>query len=289
MRQLIDNFLHYLKVEKNFSDKTISTYHIALDDFVQYLNETYGFSPNVELVQVDDVKIFLGWLHDRGLSKSSIKLKVSAVKSFFKYLRKKGILLNNPAKTIATPKKEKTLPSYLTKTEMEKLFNEVLPETTPQVVCLFELLYGCGLRISEALNLKVKDVDLASNQIKVQGKGNRERIVPLGSKAKNALMEFLKIRNKQCEYIFTSKSGDKLNPAVAYRMIRKEISKVSDVKKKSPHTLRHTFATHLLDNGADLKAVSEMLGHRSLATTQIYTHLSVERLKKAYKLAHPKA
>ncbi len=285
----IYNFHNYLKNQRNFSVRTVITYERALNDFLNYFEETYGVVPEIGEIQTEDIKPFLGWLHDRNLSKSSIKLKVSAIKSFFKYLRKHNIIDINPAKAVATPKKEKKLPSYLTKTETELLFSEAICQSSPQVVCLIELLYGCGLRISEALNLKLNDIDYYNKQVKVLGKGNRERIVPIGSKAIEAIKNHLKMRRTSNNYLFSSKTGKKLNSAVAYRQIKQEITKVSGTKRKSPHTLRHTFATHLLDNGADLKAVSEMLGHRSLSTTQVYTHLSIERLKQAYKQAHPKA
>lgn len=285
----IPSFINYIKVEKNFSDKTEITYRRAISDFLEYFEEFYGTQPNIKEITTEELKPFLGWLHDRGLKKSSIKLKASAIKSFFKFLRKKNIIQNNPAKSLLTPKKEKKLPSYLTFNETQKLFDDALRNAPIPTIALFELLYSCGLRISEALNLKIGDIDFARNQVKVLGKGNKERIVPIGTKAKEVLKDHLKLRPSNCEYVFCTKSGKKLNPAVAYRMIKREISKVSDAKQKSPHTLRHTFATHLLDKGADLKAVSEMLGHKSLATTQIYTHVSVERLKNAYKQAHPKA
>jgi site-specific recombinase XerD len=285
----ISMFLNYIKVERNFSEKTEITYRRAISDFLDYYDEFYGTQPNFNEITTDELKPFLGWLHDRGLKKSSIKLKVSAIKSFFKFLRKKNIIQSNPAKSLLTPKKEKKLPSYLTFHETQKLFDESLKDAPLATVCLVELLYSCGLRISEALNLKIKDIDFEQDQVKVLGKGNRERIVPIGAKAKEALQNHLKMRSHNSEYVFCSKSGGKLNSAVAYRMIKRELTKVSDAKQKSPHTLRHTFATHLLDKGADLKAVSEMLGHKSLATTQVYTHLSVERLKNAYKQAHPKA
>ncbi|HOK14046.1 MAG TPA: tyrosine recombinase XerC [Candidatus Kapabacteria bacterium] len=289
IRNYIENFNNYLKNQRNFSARTVITYERALNDFLQYFEETYGVIPDISEIKTEDIKPFLGWLHDRNLSKSSIKLKVSAIKSFFKYLRKYNIIDINPAKAVATPKKEKKLPSYLTKAETELLFSEAISQSSSQVVCLIELLYGCGLRISEALNLKLNDIDYYNKQVKVLGKGNRERIVPIGSKAIEAIKNHLKMRETSSNYLFCSKTGSKLNPAVAYRQIKREITKVSGTKRKSPHTLRHTFATHMLDNGADLKAVSEMLGHKSLSTTQIYTHLSVERLKQAYKQAHPKA
>ncbi|MEJ5244612.1 MAG: tyrosine recombinase XerC [Bacteroidota bacterium] len=289
IHEYIVEFNNYLKNQRNFSIRTVITYERALNDFLNYFEKTYGVIPDIDAIKTEDIKLFLGWLHDRNLSKSSIKLKVSAIKSFFKYLRKHNIIEINPAKPVATPKKEKKLPSYLTKVETDKLFSETLCNSSPQLVCLIELLYGCGLRISEALNLELKDLDYFNRQVKVLGKGNRERIVPIGSKAIEAIKMLLKTRETSSNYLFCSKNGKKLNAAVAYRQIKREISKVSGTTRKSPHTLRHTFATHLLDNGADLKAVSEMLGHKSLSTTQIYTHLSVERLKSAYKQAHPKA
>lgn len=291
---LKNKFVEYCRVEKNFSEHTITGYVRALDDFYNYFFECYETEPDVLAIESDDIKTFLGWLHDNGLNKNSIRLKVSAVKSFFKFCKRKKIIDFNPANMLATPKRERRLPSFLTKDETNKLFKDIEDQASKSSrdKCLIELLYSSGLRLSEALNLKVKDVDLSAKQVKVLGKGRKERIVPVGAKAINAIRQYLEEKRadgESYELLFTSKSGTKLNPSVAYRMVRKNIGNISDIKRKSPHSLRHTFATHLLDSGADIKSVSEMLGHKSLSTTQVYTHLSIERLKNAYTMAHPKA
>ncbi len=292
--ELKDKFVAYCRTEKFFSEHTIIGYSRALDDFYTYFVEFYETEPDINLVQSDDIKPFLGWLHDNGLGKNSIRLKVSALKSFFKFCRRKKLIDNNPANFVAIPKKDKMLPSFLTKAEANSLFSYVgaSEQNASRDRCMLELLYGTGLRLSEMINLKISDVDLANRQVKVFGKGRKERIVPLGSKAIAAIKQYLQERasgNDGSPLLFISQSGKRLNPSVAYRMVKKNIGAVSDVKQKSPHSLRHTFATHLLDNGADIKSVSEMLGHSSLSSTQVYTHLSIERLKQSYSMAHPKA
>lgn len=293
---VIELFRRFLKTEKNYSDKTLEAYGFALDQFIEYLDELDSDLPEIETIELNDIRPFLGWLNDKGYNKSSLKLKISAIKSFFKFAHKRGFIRKNNATLVPTPKLERKLPSFLLKDEVSSVLDslDIKDPIQARNHALIELLYSSGLRISEALNIKIFDIDFSRKSVRVMGKGRKERIVPIGSKAIESLKNYLKLRNllttdRQESILFLSKSGARLNPVDAYRVINKLLKTKTESPQKSPHTLRHTFATHLLDNGADIQSVSEMLGHSSLSTTQIYTHVSVERLKKAYKKSHPRA
>ena len=296
LKDAISLFLEYCEKEKNYSPRAIKTYEIALRNFYEEIRDLAEREPDLEAIEIDDIRYFAARLMDKNLKKSSLKLKISAVKSFFKFCSKKKLIVSNPADLIASPKIEKTLPSYL----LEKEINEVLENidvSTPlgaRDKALIELLYSSGLRISEALNLSVGDVNFSAKTAKVLGKGNKERIALVGEKALRALADYLAKRpllakNKKETALFLTKSGKKMSPSDAYRAVKNKLIGWTEAPRKSPHALRHTFATHLLDNGADIKAIGDMLGHASLSSTQIYARVSVERLKKVYKLAHPKA
>ncbi len=292
----IRDFFEYCEIERNYSDNTVGSYRLALAQFFDYFMSEYGSVPSIEDISPNEIRPFLGYLHDLGHSKSSLRLKMSAIKSFFKFCVKKELLENNPASLISIPKKDKKLPSFLLEKEvgeMMKSFNLDDPIESRNLA-LAELLYSSGLRISECLNLNVGDIDFAQRSVLVTGKGKKQRIVPVGSKALEAIIKYTEKRKELCignveTALFLTKNGKRLSPSTAYRVIHRAMSGVTESSQKSPHVLRHSFATHLLDGGADIQSVSEMLGHSSLSSTQIYTHLSVERLKNAYKKAHPKA
>lgn len=293
---VIDSFKKYLKIEKNYSDKTLEAYSYALNQFLDYLQDMEIGTTEIEDIELNDIRPFLGWLNDKGYDKSSLKLKLSAVKSFFKFAHKRRLIKKNNASFVPTPKLDKKLPSFLLKDEVSKILDSINIEDPvgARNHALIELLYSSGMRISEALNINLFDVDLSRGSVLVMGKGNKERLVPIGSKAIESLKHYIRLRhllakNRKEESLFLTKNGTKLNSVDAYRIINKLLKSATESPQKSPHTLRHTFATHLLDNGADIQSVSEMLGHSSLSTTQIYTHVSVERLKKAYKKSHPRA
>ena len=292
----IDLFLTYCRVEKNYSLKTIETYSIALNDFCNYLKDEIEDNPEIDDISINDIRPFLGWLSDNGKGKTTIKLKISAVKSFFKFLKRKSYLDKNPSVMVISPKKSKKLPSFLLKNEVESLMNSFDDTDIKQLRthALIELIYSSGLRISEALGLEINSIDFANKCVKVLGKGNKERIVPLGAKAIESLNKYKSerkelLKSETTNALFIDNNGKQLNPRNAYTLIHNAMMGITESKKKSPHILRHSFATHLLDNGADIQSVSEMLGHASLSATQVYTHVSIERLKDAYKKAHPKA
>ncbi len=289
------DFLAAMDVEKGASPHTITAYRIALEQFTEFCREVYDADPDVAEIGEAELRPFLGWLHDKGLARRSIKMKLAAVKALFRYLVRVGTLDRNPARIIASPKLDRKLPSFLQQDEAIRL-TESFDLTTPQGrrdLALCELLYGSGLRISEVLQLEVGDIDARSRTVRVLGKRSKERIVPVTPAAIEAVDAWLQLRG-QLEplanetALFIGDRGKRLGASSAYAIVRRALSVVTEAQRKSPHVLRHSFATHLLDNGADLKAVSEMLGHSSLSTTQIYTHVSVERLKEAYQKAHPR-
>lgn len=291
----LKQFLNWCGVERAYSANTVENYNIALIQFREYMLDFYGSEPDVELVEPEDIRPFPGWLHDTGLKKNSLRMKMSAVKSFFKFCLKKGFIEKNPASALPSPKVEKKLPSFLLQSEVSGLMSyfSIDEPLGSRNLAIAELLYSSGLRISEALGLNITDIDFRKRHVRVLGKGNKERIVPVGEKAFLAIGEYLVkrqslVKNSTEKALFLTSKGKRLNPAVAYRIIHKAMAGVTESPQKSPHVLRHSFATHLLDNGADIMSVSEMLGHASLSTTQVYTHISVERLKEAYKNAHPK-
>lgn len=291
IKTAIEKFIDYLSIEKGYSGNTIDTYLNSLSQFEEYLAETIDENVDLNYVDSDDISPFLGYLHDKGMKKSSIKLKISAVKSLFKFLFMKEYIEKNPAKSVISPKTEKKLPSYMLEIETEKLFQQFDNSTLDGArnLALVDVIYSCGLRISEAINLKTADINYKNKTLKVIGKGNKERIIPFGEKTEQSIHNYLDMKKFSNKYLFSKEDGKKLDRFTAYRIVNTSLSTITDAKQKSPHTLRHSFATHLMDNGADIRSVCEMLGHSSLSTTQIYTHVSVERLKSAYKNAHPKA
>jgi len=326
-------FLVSLDVEKGASVHTITAYRIALEQFVEFVEETWGAELVLSDVREHHLRPFLGWMHDKALGKRTMRMKLAAVKSMFKFYVRSGIIDNNPAALTSSPKIEAKLPSFLQQPEALALQTAFDLDTAEGLrnSALCELLYGSGLRISEALQLNVGDIDTASRSVRVLGKRNKERIVPVTQSAIDAVAEYTRVRHEffvdplqkavdpsqkavdpspkavdpspkvtptsanatantlDANALFLGSRGKRLTPQGAYRIVRRALGPLTEAQRKSPHVLRHSFATHLLDNGADLKAVSEMLGHSSLSTTQVYTHVSVERLKDAYKKAHPRS
>ncbi|MES2764961.1 MAG: site-specific tyrosine recombinase/integron integrase [Bacteroidota bacterium] len=288
-------FIEYCEIEKNYSEHTLRAYQHALEEFYDFLKESFDEIPELNVLKAEDVRPFLGWLHEKGLNKKSLRVKIAAVKSFFAFCQKRGISDRNPAALVSSPKVDKKIPSFLQNSEAENLLKSFDISTVKGArdAAICELFYSCGLRLNELLKARLQDVNYTQNTIRVFGKGRKERVIPVGGKALISLKTYLLKRNEllkiPSDLIFLSSRGAELNPSVVYRMVRAAMGNITESQKKSPHVLRHTFATHLLDAGADITAVSEMLGHASLSTTQIYTHVSVERLKNAYKKAHPKA
>ena len=296
MQTHIDTFLRYLRENRNYSPNTIAGYEDDLRQFRSFVIDSAG-ADAVASINRASVRRFLARLHTQGYSSRSIARKLACIKSFFRYLRKSHVVEANPAANITSPRLDRRLPRTLDEGSVSRLMDQ--PDRTTSLgsrdAALLEVLYSTGIRLGELIALQKADIDLGNGTIKVSGKGSKQRIVPFGSKAKAALRAYFAVRSDledpraPVSNVFLSARGKPMNPKGVNLLMNKYIAQVSDIEKKSPHLLRHTFATHLLDRGADLRAVKELLGHESLSTTQIYTHVSVERLRKVYAQAHPKA
>jgi tyrosine recombinase XerC len=294
----IPTYLQYLDKERNYSPHTLSSYEDDLRQFSVFLRG-YFSGRDYALGDIGHVAIrhFLGDLLEQKFSKRSIARKLACIKSFFKYLHRVHAVEVNPAANVASPKLEKRLPQYLDERAVTELMQQPDDMTTEGVRdrAILELFYSTGIRLSELIGLDMADMDVKNRTIKVTGKGSKERIVPFGRRAADALQHYVTERNRlvvplsPLQAVFLTKRGKRMNPKGVNVLVKKYIKEVSEIQKNSPHVLRHSFATHLLNRGADLRAVKELLGHESLSTTQIYTHVSVDRLKKIYSQAHPKA
>ncbi|MBO6524264.1 MAG: tyrosine recombinase XerC [Balneolaceae bacterium] len=303
MKKLIEKYLKYLQVERNSSPHTITSYKNDLTSFLNFCASQFECDPeHVDVQQITRliIRLWLGELSDEGLSKSSIARKVAALRSFFKYSFKRGYITKNPAHLLVVPKKDKSLPKTVTPEDLNRMLENVDIETTRglQDRAILEVFYGTGIRVSELVGLNLTDLDLRAGQITVQGKGNKERIVPLGDTARDILKDFTKKRTELYgsrtdsdarRALFLAASGQRAYVRSIRYMVEKYLSRESEVTQKSPHVLRHSFATHMLNNGADIRLIKEFLGHANLAATQVYTHTSVERLKNVYEQAHPRA
>ncbi|MBN1492526.1 MAG: tyrosine recombinase XerC [Candidatus Omnitrophica bacterium] len=288
----IDSFLNYLKSEKNASEHTIINYSVDLKEFAAFIAKQN--KRNIAAVEYIDIRSFLAILKGRNVAKSTMARKLAALRSFFKYLIREKVLTSNPTSSVPTPKRNKTLPSFLDVNETARLLEA--PAGDKQQACrdraILELLYSSGLRVSELVGLNINGIDLLSGLVRVKGKGKKERIVPIGSLAIKALEAYLHCRlphKSEKEPLFVNKQHKRLTDRSVRRLIEKYRRQTGIAKHVSPHTLRHSFATHMLDRGADLRSVQELLGHESLSTTQIYTHVTTKRLKEAYDKGHPRA
>ncbi|WP_076791775.1 tyrosine-type recombinase/integrase [Chlorobium sp. KB01] len=317
----LGDFLSALRSRKNLSPNTLKAYR---GDLIQYfsfllhhfrLDDLNGFA--LDQVKAVDVRLFMGALIERGVKPRSIARKLASVKSFYRYQQETGKITGSLFSFIATPRYPKRVPAFLTEQQTEKLFNEELAsgaapfrqrEKSPieeefvseRDRSILELLYSCGLRVSELTGLTTDRLDLDSGYVKLIGKGRKQRIVPVGGAALQALKKYFEVRRnffrislkgraESINYVFVTKKGKQLYPMLVQRLTRKYLVSVTEQKQKNPHILRHSFATHLMNSGADLTSVSEMLGHSNLSTTEIYTHVTFDRLKEVYRKAHPRA
>lgn len=289
--QVIEQYLTELKSIKRYSPNTIKSYREDLLGFDYYCQS--NMKENIELISNKFIKSFLMTLNEQGLDKRSIARKLASVRGLFKYAYQRELIVSNPALQISNPKLERKLPEVVSLDSILKIYTLAdEAEKNPILVkVIFELLYGCALRVSELCSINSSDVNLKSGVLKVKGKGNKERIVPIGSQSAKIINEYFSWRKSIADgnAFLINNEGQRIYPRFVHRLVQKYLSKVTDVKKKSPHVLRHTAATHMLDRGADIRAVKEILGHENLSTTQIYTHVSIERLKSTYKKAHPKS
>ena len=276
-------FLDYLKYERGFSDYTIKSYKEDLTEFYDFALE--------KNIDIDLVRDYLRKLYENKYSNRSISRKVSSLKSYFKYLESEDIIKDNFMRLISNPKLEKTLPNYLNYDDLEKLLN--YPDTSNKYglrdALILEMLYSTGVRVSELANIRLNDIDFNDRKILILGKGNKERYVYYGSKCEKLLDKYLKMNHRDSSYLLIGKKSDRLNEREIRSIVTDSAKKAGINIHVSPHTLRHTYATHMLNDGADLKSVGDLLGHESLSTTQIYTHVSNERLRQVYLSAHPRA
>lgn len=297
MQKSVRSFLEYLEVERNYSPNTLRSYDSDLRHFISYLVSNDICS--LREVRKNHLRTYLGRLLDEGLTKKSVARKIASLRSFFRYAKRHQIIDTNPTLTLISPKLEKRLPSFLDESAAKRLFDAV--DTSTEVgrrnAAILELFYSTGMRLNELIQLNVDDLDFSEGVVKVTGKGSKQRIIPVGRRALQALRAYetdrrmlllgLKQKEEQSA-LFLMPKGGRFYPEAIIRMVKSAIGKVSELEKRSPHVLRHTFATHLLNRGADLRAVKELLGHESLSTTQVYTHVSTEQLKKIYRQSHPK-
>jgi len=290
MKQLLKKFLDYLSLQKNCSSNTLRGYRRDIFQFINFLKKKKINS--FKSISYQDLLSYLGYLRNYGYSETTIGRKVASLKSFFKFLSARKIIKSNPVALLSSPKKPDRLPDFLTLEEVEKILN-IPSEKNWQSLrdkAILELLYSTGIRVGELTSLKIGDIDFFQELIKVKGKGKKERIVPIGRYALKALIEYIERRpNKKEKNVFLNKYGKPLSERSVERIIDKFSKKAGIGKKITPHTFRHTFATHMLDRGADLRTVQELLGHERITTTQIYTHLTVEKLKEFYNKTHPRA
>ncbi len=297
---LIEQFIQFLKTEKRYSENTMNSYVRDLNQCRLFLQSNFDLvfdQKQVTAIKSTHLRSWLASLSEMNLSASSIRRKLSAVKSYFKYLKKKGFIESNVSLQLNSPKLKKRLPQFVQEKQMDLLLDELdFGDGYPGLrdPMLIKILYLTGMRREELMNLQTGDVNFQTGTLKITGKGNKERLVPLSTEDLKELMTYLVEQDSYFEksennYVFKSNKGNQMYPKLVYRIVNKYLSMCTTLDKKSPHILRHTFATHLLNNGADINAVKELLGHASLAATQVYTHNTIEKLKEVYKQAHPKA
>ncbi|MGE0267718.1 MAG: tyrosine recombinase XerC [Candidatus Omnitrophota bacterium] len=286
MNRHVDKFISYLQIEKNYSPHTILNYRIDLENFLKYIGDIPFRDVDYQLLRK-----YLAHLRTFDLKPRTLSRKLSTLRSFFKYLFREGIIKDSPATLLMSPKLDKPLPKFLTEGEMELFIEAPDTKTLPgkRDRAILETLYSTGIRVSELVGLNIIDVDLIGNVAKVSGKGKKERLVPIGNKAVSAIKDYLDHRAEIPQALFLNKNGTRLTTRGVFNITDKYIKIACGNKEISPHVLRHSFATHLLNRGADLRSVQELLGHVNLSTTQIYTHVSTDKLKKVYDKAHPRA
>jgi len=285
----IEKFLNYIAIEKNYSACTVNNYKADLDEFSGFLDSRGG--KDIKNIDYFLLRKFLSTLSERKLGKRTLSRKISTLKSFFKFALREGMVKNNPASVLIYPRLDKPLPKFLTENEVKNVL--ALPKEKDILgfrdKAILEFLYSTGARVSEMVSLAIDDVDLISGIVKVRGKGKKERLLPLGEPAINTIKAYLDMRRDTNKALFLNKHNQRLSDRGVRDIIYRYIKKAAVNLKVSPHTFRHSFATHLLNRGADLRSVQELLGHSSISTTQVYTHLTIDSLKSVYQKAHPRA
>ncbi|HEX6984039.1 MAG TPA: tyrosine recombinase XerC [Planctomycetaceae bacterium] len=298
MYAAIDGFVRHLKVERNASPLTLKSYSEDLDSLLTFFNDVHGGPPDVAAVTVGRLREYVSYLHECGYAKTTIARRLACLRSFFRYCRREKLTDGDPAQALRTPRTGRKLPHFLS-TEQVTTLLEAPPATSPAGLrdrAILEVFYSSGLRAAELVGLDLSDWDRDASILRVLGKGRKERIAPVGRYADKALREWVAVREpaadappQERDAMFLNRFGRRLTTRSVGRMLEKHLKSAGMDPRTSPHTLRHTFATHLLDGGADLRSVQELLGHKSLTTTQIYTHVSTRRLRDTYEQAHPHA
>ncbi|MFN8316863.1 MAG: tyrosine-type recombinase/integrase [Chitinophagales bacterium] len=293
MSENVQAFLQFIQHEKRYSPNTLMAYAMDLEQFAAFAKEQFA-QDDIDIVSHIEIRSWMVSLMEQKLLARSINRKISTLKSYYKFLMRKAVIAKNPMVKVISPKSAKQLPVFIEQKGMQSLLTQIEFEDSFEGVrdkLIIEMLYATGMRRSELLNLRDKDIDSYGGQIKVIGKGKKERIIPLNNELLSVIASFQKVKSEICEasdYLICEKTGKPVTASKVYAIVKKYLSMVTTVNKRSPHVLRHSFATHLLNNGAEINAVKELLGHSNLAATQVYTHNTIEKLKDVYKKAHPR-
>lgn len=302
MQQAVNRFLQYLNVERNASELTIKSYREDLEHLMYYFTEERGSCPGVEGISTFDLRGYISAMHDAGYAKTTVSRRLASLRSFFRFGQREGWAATNPARPLRNPRKSRNLPHFLTTEEIGRLL-QAPPANEPAGLrdrAILETMYSAGLRVSELVGLNDEDYDQGAGVLRVRGKGKKERLAPIGSFAARAIERYVRVRATVggrkirdrfggSTPLFVNRFGTRLTTRSVGRMLEKYIKQAGLDLRTTPHTLRHSFATHLLDRGADIRSVQELLGHKSLVTTQIYTHVSTANLRAVYEKAHPRA
>jgi integrase/recombinase XerC len=292
-----ERFLDYIAYEKRYSQHTINAYRSDLDQFFLFLSSQYSLD-DIKKADHQVVRSWIVSMMDKGDTSRTVNRKITTLKTYFRFLIKEGIISENPMSRVIAPKSSKRLPAFVEQESMDTLFNSInfgegYPAARDRMI--MELFYATGMRLSELIGLKEEDVDFVKNVLKVTGKRNKQRLIPFSNNLAETFSDYTEMKRKtftgdlQGNYLFLTNKGEKLYPRMVQRLVQHYLDQVTTISKRSPHVIRHTFATHMLNNGADLNAIKEILGHANLAATQVYTHNTIEKLKSIYKQAHPRA
>lgn len=290
----IEDFLKFLRLERNYSQKTIDNYRADLEQFELFFRKLEA-DLSWKDVDADIIRDWIEQMMDKGNAPASVNRRLSALRSYYRYALKRGVVETDPTYNIQGPKRKKVLPQFLKETEMDKLIDpKMWTDTYKDVLArtIIIMFYSTGVRVSELVGLDMKDLNFVTHELKVTGKRNKQRIIPFGEELETTLMAYLQKRNSEVgayDALFVTEKGERVTASLVRTMVKANLAKVSTLKKKSPHVLRHTFATAMLNNKAGLGSVKKLLGHENIATTEIYTHVTFEQLKKAYNEAHPRA
>ncbi len=298
MTEVVERFIQYLSSQKHYSSHTVQAYQTDIEQFFEFMKQRIGPHKGYDIDEVskEDIRIFISGLVRHGMSSRTVARKLASLKALFQYLLRTGVVKINPAAALHGPKLEKHLPGFLREEEIRDALASIDQKSATGVRdrAILELFYGTGMRLSELIHLNMEDIDLSAGTVRVYGKGGKERILPVGRNTGQKIKAYLSRRKElhpkgEVRAVFLNRQGERMSSRGVQLIVQKWLQHASEKKQLGPHVIRHTFATHLLDRGADLEAVKELLGHASLSTTQVYTHLTTDRIRKIYRQAHPRA